>query len=222
MEFIFSFEDGSESIAHYGVKGMRWGVRKTEYHSKGGTLKKGSRVSRVSTSAADPTYGNKKYVSTTNEDHIKWEKYLGNGYLSRGKVTYNVLYETTNDIKIASEKEIGEHYSKNFMNSKASKTTMKDLNYALQFVGTAYKKDYSDPAKAAALQMANQTKTGEKFINSMMKAGYGGVSDTHGRNTADDPIIIFDPDNNLKRVGNAKYTEPVQKYIEEYRRQHKR
>lgn len=31
MELTFIFEDGSEAIAHYGVKGMRWGNRKSRY-----------------------------------------------------------------------------------------------------------------------------------------------------------------------------------------------
>lgn len=33
MELIFSFEDGSEALAHYGVKGMRWGHRKNNAES---------------------------------------------------------------------------------------------------------------------------------------------------------------------------------------------
>ena len=32
MDYKFTFEDGSEAIAHYGVKGMKWGKRKSNWH----------------------------------------------------------------------------------------------------------------------------------------------------------------------------------------------
>lgn len=31
MDYKFTFEDGSEAIAHYGVKGMKWGRRKSKW-----------------------------------------------------------------------------------------------------------------------------------------------------------------------------------------------
>lgn len=41
MEYKFTFEDGSEVLAHYGVLGMRWGVRHDkEYKSEKKGIKK--------------------------------------------------------------------------------------------------------------------------------------------------------------------------------------
>lgn len=34
MDYKFTFEDGSEAIAHHGVKGMKWGVWNSETQSK--------------------------------------------------------------------------------------------------------------------------------------------------------------------------------------------
>lgn len=36
MDYKFTFEDGSEAIAHHGVKGMKWGVRNAETLAKYG------------------------------------------------------------------------------------------------------------------------------------------------------------------------------------------
>ena len=38
MDYKFTFEDGSEAIAHHGVKGMKWGVRNAETLAKYGLL----------------------------------------------------------------------------------------------------------------------------------------------------------------------------------------
>lgn len=38
MDYKFTFEDGSEAIAHYGVKGMKWGKRKSNWREPAFTV----------------------------------------------------------------------------------------------------------------------------------------------------------------------------------------
>lgn len=38
MDYKFTFEDGSEAIAHYGVKGMKWGKRKSDWQAPNFTV----------------------------------------------------------------------------------------------------------------------------------------------------------------------------------------
>lgn len=71
---------------------MKWGVRRFQNYDGTPILKKGTIVKRVSTSRDDPTYDNKKYVSINQEDHSKWEAYIGEAYVKRNIATWTQTY----------------------------------------------------------------------------------------------------------------------------------
>jgi hypothetical protein len=200
-------------LAHYGVKGMKWGVWNSEtatrYGAKGGILPKGSVVTRVSTSKEDPTYFNKKHVSTTRSDHDEWVEYLGSRYRDRGINTYDVVYSTTKDLKIASAKELGKTYTDTILqNSKYSERAKEDVKKAEAFLGIPI--NTKNASLTASAHLAAQTKTGKQLIDNLLSAGYGGTADKHGQDTAKDPLIIFNPDRNLAKdsVYYGKYWSP--------------
>lgn len=206
-------------LYHHGIKGQKWGVRR--YQNSDGTLtaegKKHYKVSddfdgriipkktqfyRITNNKDDVTYGGKKYLSTNREDHEIWQKYIGDAYAKGGSETYNVKYIPVKDLKIAKASKVGEIFTEMFL---------KDPNVANQIIedtsSAKRKLGYSsnDLDDSLSVNFAMQTKSGQLFINRLLELGYDGIEDKHGQNTSKDPVIVFNPDNNLKKVSTTKY-----------------
>lgn len=81
MDYKFTFEDGSEALAHYGVLGMRWGVR----HDKGF---KGAKAS------AKATYKNAMKGATSREEKAKAKEQYRNSINNAKVKAANRLYST--------------------------------------------------------------------------------------------------------------------------------
>lgn len=211
-------------IEHHGIKGQKWGVRR--YQNPDGTLtdegkkhikevtksydftlKKGTKLYRVSTSTKDPTEDNKKYVSLSKEERAKWEKALGNAYLRRGRLTYNVSYKTIKDIRVASATTQGKVFTDMLMDKKFSERSKEDTAFSSQILSSL---ETSDPAENASRNVMGRTETGKKFTQKLLDLGYDAMADVHGYNIADAPIIILNADKNLKRRKVlSTYTTPV-------------
>lgn len=89
-QVIFTFEDGSQALMHYGVLGMKWGVRNEE------TLRKylgGHRSER--TVKLDKRYQEKhqkarEYNDWANENHLTTDKWSNRKVYDDPDVAYNV------------------------------------------------------------------------------------------------------------------------------------
>ena len=216
-------------LQHHGIKGQKWGVRRfqnpdgswtaagRERYGKGvdprlslggaatkaynGTLKRGTKIYRITNNKNDTTYDNKKYVSLSKEDHKKWQNYIGDAYKRGGGEAYNVEYKTTKELKIADYQEVGKIFMEKMQDNMAKTKMINDTKYAAnQFNYTS-----DDAYDMLSLNFAMQTETGKMFVQELMKKGYHGVQDRHGQNTSENPVIIFDPDKNLKRTKVSKY-----------------
>lgn len=153
-----------DELYHYGVKGMKWGVRKDNYKARNDvffesnnpktdiSLRKGTRLSRVSSNAKENI--TKKhasmYVSKSPDPYIIRSHGDYNADDIKNRDTFFVnQYLTTRDTKIAGlrtvnsilkengDKTLGE-ISPSFMMS-----SNKDHDIAKRFINTAKKKGYS-------------------------------------------------------------------------------
>lgn len=202
-------------LYHHGIKGQKWGVRRFQNYD--GTrikpiilsdgdriLRKGTYVSRVTNSKSDPTFDNKKYVSINADDHKKWQDYIGKAYNRSGIQAYNVYYRTAKDVKVAHYTKVGKMLAEKALSDpNFGKQVLRDTNFAMDRLG----QNPSDWDTKFSLNFAMQTATGKYLVNELINRGYGAVEDVHGRNVSNDPLIILDPDKNLKRLGSTRYKD---------------
>ena len=212
-----------DELYHHGILGMHWGDKngppyplKSKDHSasekKAGwrksldnnsdarIIKKGTKVYRITNDKNDSTYDRKKYVSLSKQDHKKWQEYIGEAYTKQGIQAYDIKYKTVKDLKIAPYTKLGELFLKDQTGlSKAQIIT--DSREAQRILN----QDTDDLLDVLSMNFAVQTATGKAYVNKLLELGYDGIEDNHGRNVADDPIIIFNPDVNMKTKRIKKY-----------------
>lgn len=211
----------NSELYHFGIKGQKWGIRRYQnedgtytklgkerrsdrrmYKDKGGTMKKGTIVSRVLVNNKDDvTYDNKKYVSHTPEDNEKWEDLFKKYYKYE---TSTVMYQLLDDVKIASNRETGEVFVDDVLKKIGPEKVVEESRMArYQLHGNNpkyYYKGFESYGEMGSYNLAMQTQIGKAYVDALLKRGYQGVSDVHGQNTAEDPLIIFDPDKHFKKI----------------------
>lgn len=100
----------SECLAHYGVLGMKWGVRKDrykDYYDRDQVLKKGQKIQTVTSGQKASLDRKYTYVSQTAKDNSFYNSYLAEGYkalTNNGKV-YSNEFLVKSDIRIPSQQK---------------------------------------------------------------------------------------------------------------------
>ncbi len=209
-------------LIHYGIEGQKWGVRRfqnedgtwtqeglerrkelTKYGQFGGTIKKGTELYRISMHKNDPTFNNKKYVSTSKLDNAVWEDEIVNTYKEVGDA-YAIKYKTIKDIEVAPQSELGKRVMSIY--EKDPSIVQRSVNDVYKMFPGARSEDLDTPSKIGSYGMAVQSELGNMLVKDLLKSGYGAVADVHGWNTdAYDPLIILDPDNKIRRTKVTKY-----------------
>lgn len=217
MEYLITRGD---ELYHFGVLGMRWGHHKQQSANVSNSkpknddliLKKGYTVKRISVTAKDETYDNKKYVSINDSDTDKWDEYLGKQYILRGKGTFRNTYVTTKDLRVMSATKEGEIYANMLKDKQFRKQAEIDTKYANQMLGQKKSKDLSENITR---NMMAQTRTAKAFTAEVQRLKYDAIIDTHGTDVAKTPVIVLNPDTNLKRTKSAEYTKTISEYVRE-------
>lgn len=209
----------NDELRHYGVKGMRWGVRKQkdQINSRDRTIKAGTKFQRVmGTDKVDSRQSNRRqYFSYTDYDNKYYAKNMGmKQVLYDGKKPYIHSYKVKRDIKVASDRAVLQQLQKLAKQDPQRLATdmyaAGRMTQTTQFKGQRYwkrqvkslakgkesRKNYKTAANFVR-QATFDTAMGSSWVNftrAMQKAGYDAISDVNDRDArggSQDPIITL-------------------------------
>lgn len=218
-------------LQHFGVKGMKWGVRKKkdQLNSKDRIIKKGTSIQNIS--GKKLTDDRHMYASYTSFDKDSYVTVMNFMY---GDKIYKNEFTVKKDIKIPSDKKLVDEFTA--IAKKNPKAVAEDMAKAYNYVHKFSKKNAKYYENKLSKIDENYSKKGEKitkdfiklmvsddasrtraqFFGALIKKGYDGMSDVNDRDGgAQDPLIIFNTSKNLKTNKSVKLTaDELQKYYE--------
>lgn len=227
-------------LTHYGVKGMKWGVRKDHPYSIKRTndddiiLKKGSNIHRITSNPNESKEGH-AYGSFTEKDvnHYRksvtsWITENSNDY--KNVRTFDMTQKVTKDLVAPSERKKVDTFLK-LLNNKDFNKEIRDVftihideggdNKFRRFQTLSQKlknqgmdENLSDFYSAFSMGLNYSSKLRSSFFSELSKKGYNMVIDTEDSLLeAQAPIIVFDRKDTLKVL---KTKELPKKYSQEW------
>lgn len=219
-------EQVEDFLAHYGVRGMKWGVlrSKDELNSNDRTIKNGTTIQNISSRQLKNS-NRHLYAAYTPYDKTAYGDMMGNFmYNERG---YKNEFVLKKDIKVPSDKKLTESFIKLAKENpdRVAKDMAKahnDLHLFSLKTPRHYTKKISnlDPDKISngeklakefisSMASSKSARSRADFFGSLTRQGYDGMSDVNDRNVVggtQDPLIIFNPSKSLGPVKSVKLT----------------
>lgn len=235
-----------ENLVHFGVKGMKWGVRKEEQSTSPGTsdhvVKKGTEIHNISGDAPRDISGH-VYASYLKKDNANYRGSYSQmlKYFMGAKKTYDNVFEAKQDIKLPSEKKAVDTFKKLYDSdreniSRAMAKAKVDSTFILALgrkmgikVEDKQFQKYRNLGKKALAQkgfmdfqqsLAISDYNRSKYFGSLLKQGYTGMIDSNDVKQwgSDRPLIIFKGDKSLKRKATIELSErDIDQALKEYK-----
>lgn len=204
-------------LEHYGVKGMRWGVRKdrktsVKTRTEGFILKKGSSLNRVSSITNERNEG-KAYATFKKWDSV--------GYMARSMPfmrTFNMNMVVTRDLVAPSKKERIDAFIDLMKKDDSFATSLAEAKSRQEIFGNkkAFEDRYKKMSEAQlrakayndlAVNMGFDKKVRDLYFKELKKRGFDMViDDADAQAISHSPIIIFNRENSLKIASVDKVT----------------
>ena len=221
-------------LLHYGVKGMKWGVRKKYYNDdmdRDTVLKKGTKIQNISRDKARELNGTPLYGSHTKNDNNKYAGWYAGMLNLYGYDAIKNDLELIKDVRIPSERKAVETFYE--MYSKDPKGVAKSIARSqsdivafnkVEFIRAHNERRYEKKLinkgenwlKTKGYEMFNQsmmsdvnTKARNTYFDMLIERGYDGIRDVNDINNSESeaPIIYFNAKNTMKNVKSVKLTE---------------
>lgn len=216
-------------LLHYGVKGMKWGVRKKyykDYMDNDRVIKKGQKMQNISMDERrDLSLNKPTYTSYTDHDNNAYAGYYAQSRTIYGYKPYKNTLEVTKDVKIPSQKKAVETFiemynkdpegvSKSIGNAYAELDFFNGIdkikNKNAERIANKYKNKGEEWLSTKGYLIFNQSmmatkedKARTEYYKLLSKKGYDAISDINDVQTgynSDDPIIFINPKKTLKNV----------------------